>query len=66
VILSAKEAGRLGPKFIQEINLEMKKNGISGALTAGSPSKQLDSGFIFKTRISRIKLLAGSYPDQVA
>lgn len=48
VIFSAQEAGRLGPKFIQEINLEMKKNGTPGALTAGSPSKQFDRGFILK------------------
>jgi V/A-type H+-transporting ATPase subunit E len=48
VIFSAQEAGRLGPKFIQEINLELKKNGKPGALTAGPPSKQLDRGFILK------------------
>ncbi|MBI5555096.1 MAG: hypothetical protein HY920_04510 [Elusimicrobia bacterium] len=48
VIFSAQEAGRLGPKFIQEINQEMKRNGKLGALTAGPLSKQLDRGFILK------------------
>ncbi len=48
VIFSAHEAGRIGPKLIQEINQELKKNGKAGALTAGPPSKQLEQGFILK------------------
>jgi V/A-type H+-transporting ATPase subunit E len=48
IIFSALEAERLGPKFLQEINQELKKNGKAGGLTIGLPSKQLDRGFILK------------------
>lgn len=48
VIFSVQEAGRINPKLIQETNQELKKNGKTGALTAGPPSKQLEQGFILK------------------
>jgi V/A-type H+-transporting ATPase subunit E len=48
VIFSAQEAERLGPKFIQEINQELKNTGKTGSLSAGPPRKQLDRGFILK------------------
>lgn len=48
VIFSAQEVERIGPKFIQEINQELKKTGKPGALTAGPSRKQLGRGFILK------------------
>jgi V/A-type H+/Na+-transporting ATPase subunit E len=48
MIFSAQESGRIGTKFIQEINQELKRNGKIGELTLGSPSKQLNRGFLLQ------------------
>jgi V/A-type H+-transporting ATPase subunit E len=46
IIFSTQDSGRIGPKFIQEINRELKSNGRPGELNLGTPSKQLSRGFL--------------------
>ncbi len=46
IIFSPEEADRIGNKFIQEINQELKSKGRPGELAMGPRSKQLSRGFL--------------------
>jgi len=48
VIIGKKDVKQITPSFIQAINREMKKTGKKGKLHLGSPSPNIDRGFILR------------------